>query len=472
MRCVCEKCGKEEVDGAKFCSVCGTKLAVTEEANPKQDSFCPKCGKEVGLAMKFCPFCGEKLPEKKKLCKSCGAEADGKFCEKCGAPLPESGESVSQAETQDEKCKLSAEKRHCAYRRITAKYVVPSLYFLSLFFSCLFCFLIKSVSISGGEKTGNNFTVFYFLGECYRSVVSFPKPTAAFVVTTIFVSLMLVGVSAAFIVALIRYFASVINGKKFDFAPIFIVSIFCCAVGYFALKNISACILTNNLGVSGGIKLTATGRVGLILSASFGFVAYVLQTTLETRSVGDVAPFVASIATKLSVAATSIVSVIVASGYDVVFNQMSASALSSKKSLFTSFGALLAFSDGSKPYAETFLSVSDSLTTKTAFGFFFKLAFILFVVATVVLTIASVNKKELRMPAFIFSLLSVLVGIGLIIVSSLWTAECVRYYNSSTIVCSASFPRTITAFVFAVVSAMLSFVSLLVEFSGEKKTSA
>ena len=471
MRCVCEKCGKEEVGGAKFCSVCGTKLAVTEEATPKQDSFCPKCGKEVGLAMKFCPFCGEKLPEKKELCPNCGAEADGKFCEKCGAPLPESGESGSRAETQDEKCKLSAEKRHCAYRRITDKYIVPSLYFLALFFSCLFCFLIKSVSISGGEKTGNNFTVFYFLGECYRNVVSFPKPTAAFVVTTIFVSLMLVGVSVAFIVALIRYFASVISGKKFDFAPIFVVSIFCCAVGYFALKNISACILAIN-GVLGGIKLTATGRVGLVLSASFGFVAYVLQTTLETRPVGDVAPFVARIATKLTVAATSIVSVIVASGYDVVFNQINVSALSSKKSLFTSFGALLAFSDGSKPYAETFLSVSDSLTTKTALGFFFKLAFILFVVATVVLTIASVNKKEIRMPAFIFSLLSVLVGIGLIIVSSLWTTECVRYYNSSTIVCSASFPRTITAFVLAVVSAMLSFVSLLVESSGEKKTIA
>lgn len=471
MRCVCEKCGKEEVGGAKFCSVCGTKLAVTEEANLKQDSFCPKCGKEVGLAMKFCPFCGEKLPEKKKLCKSCGAEADGKFCEKCGAPLLENGESVSQAETQDEKCKLSAQRRHCEYRRITAKYVVPSLYFLALFFSCLFCFLIKSVSISSGEKTGNNFTVFYFLGECYRSVVSFPKPTAAFVVTTVFVSLMLVGVSAAFIVALIRYLASVISGKKFDFAPVFVVSVFCCAVGYFALKNISACILANN-GVLGGIKLTATGRVGLVLSASFGFVAYVLQTTLETRPVGDVAPFVARIATKLSVAATSIVSVIVASGYDVVFNQMNVSALHSKKSLFTSFGALLAFSDGSKSYAETFLSVSDSLTTKTALGFAFKLAFILFVVATVVLTIASANKKELRIPSFVFSLLSVLVGIGLIIVSSLWTAECVRYYNSSTIVCNASFPRTITAFVFAVVSAMLSFVSLLVEFSGEKKTSA
>lgn len=471
MRCVCEKCGKEEVGGAKFCSVCGTKLAVTEEATPKQDSFCPKCGKEVGFAMKFCPFCGEKLPEKKMHCKSCGAEADGKFCEKCGAPLLENGESVSQAETQDEKCKLSARRRHCAYRRITAKYVVPSLYFLALFFSCLFCFLIKSVSVSGGEKTGNNFTVFYFLGECYRSVVSFPKPTAAFVVTTVFVSLMLVGVSAAFIVALIRYFASVINGKKFDFAPIFVVSIFCCAVGYFALKNISACILANN-GVLGGIKLTAAGRVGLILSASFGFVAYVLQTTVETRPVGDVAPFVARIATKLSVAATSIVSVIVASGYDVVFNQMNVSALPSKKSLFTSFGALLAFSDGSKPYAETFLSVSDSLATKTALGFAFKLAFILFVVATVVLTIASANKKELRMSAFIFSIFSVLVGIGLIIVSSLWTAECVRYYNSSTIACSASFPRTITAFVLAVVSAMLSFVSLLVEFSGEKKTTA
>lgn len=263
MRCICEKCGKEEVGGAKFCSVCGTKLAVTEEATPKQDSFCPKCGKEVGFAMKFCPFCGEKLPEKKMHCKSCGAEADGKFCEKCGAPLIENGESVSQAETQDEKCKLSARKRHCEYRRITAKYVVPSLYFLSLFFSCLFCFLIKSVSISGGEKTGNNFTVFYFLGECYRSVVSFPKPTAAFVVTTVFVSLMLVGVSATFIVALIRYFASVISGKKFDFAPLFVVSIFCCAVGYFALKNISACILANN-GVLGGIKLTATGRVGLV----------------------------------------------------------------------------------------------------------------------------------------------------------------------------------------------------------------
>lgn len=51
---ICNSCGNENGDNAKFCVECGEKL----QESPK---FCPECGIELVNQPKFCPECGEKI---------------------------------------------------------------------------------------------------------------------------------------------------------------------------------------------------------------------------------------------------------------------------------------------------------------------------------------------------------------------------------------------------------------------------
>lgn len=51
---ICQKCGNENGDNAKFCIECGEKLQVS----PK---ICPECGTELVNQPKFCPECGNKI---------------------------------------------------------------------------------------------------------------------------------------------------------------------------------------------------------------------------------------------------------------------------------------------------------------------------------------------------------------------------------------------------------------------------
>jgi Double zinc ribbon len=51
----CSNCGKELPDGARFCSECGTMVAVEEEKKPE---FCINCFAELSKDAKFCLQCG------------------------------------------------------------------------------------------------------------------------------------------------------------------------------------------------------------------------------------------------------------------------------------------------------------------------------------------------------------------------------------------------------------------------------
>lgn len=87
---ICNKCGTEFEDGAKFCPECGEKVALPELGK------CPSCGAQNSDSAKFCRECGAALnvqlpastvkPDK-FVCQACGAEiSEGvKFCSNCGA---------------------------------------------------------------------------------------------------------------------------------------------------------------------------------------------------------------------------------------------------------------------------------------------------------------------------------------------------------------------------------------------------
>lgn len=78
---LCPSCSAANPEGAKFCTVCGSKLG----------KECPSCGGAIGLDTKFCPNCGANVQEEErkssiKNCPQCSNECavSAKFCTECG----------------------------------------------------------------------------------------------------------------------------------------------------------------------------------------------------------------------------------------------------------------------------------------------------------------------------------------------------------------------------------------------------
>lgn len=78
---LCPSCSAYNPEGAKFCTVCGSKLG----------KECPNCNAPIGNDTKFCPNCGANVQEEEKkssvkTCPECSTECpvDGKFCAECG----------------------------------------------------------------------------------------------------------------------------------------------------------------------------------------------------------------------------------------------------------------------------------------------------------------------------------------------------------------------------------------------------
>ena len=90
----CTNCGKELIEGAKFCLECGTKVVIPIE-NPVLT--CSGCGKELVAGAKFCLECGAKVDAHNDnmvlVCGNCGAipREGKKFCSKCGADVSVTG---------------------------------------------------------------------------------------------------------------------------------------------------------------------------------------------------------------------------------------------------------------------------------------------------------------------------------------------------------------------------------------------
>lgn len=59
----CPKCGAPAAPGARFCSVCGSPLAVPQQAANQAPTpkFCASCGAELTPGAKFCTSCGAKI---------------------------------------------------------------------------------------------------------------------------------------------------------------------------------------------------------------------------------------------------------------------------------------------------------------------------------------------------------------------------------------------------------------------------
>lgn len=104
----CTNCGNELKPGQKFCTKCGTPVAVAATATESKSigASCTNCGNTLKAGQKFCTKCGSPVvaTEAKSApqqaagiqCPSCGKalKPGQKFCTGCGAQIPqaESGE--------------------------------------------------------------------------------------------------------------------------------------------------------------------------------------------------------------------------------------------------------------------------------------------------------------------------------------------------------------------------------------------
>ena len=62
---ICENCGAELKEGARFCQECGNKVETPKE----KANFCPNCGNELTSGEDFCSECGIKIDSKHSMIK-------------------------------------------------------------------------------------------------------------------------------------------------------------------------------------------------------------------------------------------------------------------------------------------------------------------------------------------------------------------------------------------------------------------
>ena len=93
---VCNNCGAQIREGAKFCRNCG--------AEADNGKCCPSCGNRLKPNSLFCGVCGKQISENKEYktyCKKCGEELKygALFCNYCGTPA--NGEAKEEAHVEN-----------------------------------------------------------------------------------------------------------------------------------------------------------------------------------------------------------------------------------------------------------------------------------------------------------------------------------------------------------------------------------
>ncbi|MBN1922740.1 MAG: zinc ribbon domain-containing protein [Anaerolineae bacterium] len=109
---VCEHCGSDNKESAKFCRQCGSP--VQQSSTPDGMTRCPQCSALVRIGARFCRLCGATLNSasaQPKVCPQCHEpiSANSRFCRHCGSAL------LSNSEPRCAKCQrpLRPNARFC-----------------------------------------------------------------------------------------------------------------------------------------------------------------------------------------------------------------------------------------------------------------------------------------------------------------------------------------------------------------------
>lgn len=65
MTAICENCGAQIIDGAKFCQECGSEIKRDNPPEKEEIKFCENCGNELAQNEAFCSQCGANIHDPK-----------------------------------------------------------------------------------------------------------------------------------------------------------------------------------------------------------------------------------------------------------------------------------------------------------------------------------------------------------------------------------------------------------------------
>ncbi len=147
----CKKCGKEEVDGAIYCSGCGARL---DGKIP-----CKSCGELNAGDNAYCIFCGTRM-DGKRVCLNCGTAHEGTFCPACG----------QKEEKETDKPQKQKEKQGGLFKKI-CDVVGGGAAMLGVLFAMIFVFFIGlGLFVEGQEGAVEEMTIFHYFGEAYKEI--------------------------------------------------------------------------------------------------------------------------------------------------------------------------------------------------------------------------------------------------------------------------------------------------------------
>ena len=289
----CKYCRTENIEGAVFCSQCGTRI--------DGKKACKSCGKLNAETNVYCNYCGIRL-DGKTICRSCGTAYTGHFCPKCGLKHAESAATAAVPTAAPRGTAINGAVRRPAAAQ-TLRTIQTSLLFGAIVLMLLFSFFI-GISVSPDGKNWASIGVFGFLIDCWDDfTLLFEKlaetfelviyPEAYFAIYFPFICIA-IAYAANFIVnivyatlATVQYAKNIgrndVSLKKYLIPPV---------VSTLVALVLPKILMFNASANSGGLEsetlfvaLNAAATAEIVLVAVFAAAAFVFECLLNGKAV-------------------------------------------------------------------------------------------------------------------------------------------------------------------------------------------
>ncbi|MBQ7374278.1 MAG: zinc ribbon domain-containing protein [Clostridia bacterium] len=266
----CKKCGAPLIEGALYCSKCGTR---------QDDKIaCKYCGKDIPNDSVFCSFCGKRV-DGKEICLNCGVAFEGDFCHACGNAKKSKNKESENVESYPQK---PANTGLSDKTKSVLNVVKQSLLYSAICVTFICCFLVSLVSYYkvDGERIKETVgsTSFYFLIESFIDVGEHLKEVDVFVeyengmwlnagLMAGTVAVIMLTSIVSFIIASVKFFSAVSSKKTVSLGKLASIT---------AIINLSALIFLRSILLADSADTTVKLSFGAVPVIEIVFVAILL----------------------------------------------------------------------------------------------------------------------------------------------------------------------------------------------------
>ena len=459
----CKKCGADLPEGGIYCSVCG-------ERNDGKKT-CPKCGKPIDENTVFCTYCGERV-DGKRICPKCGAVSDGNFCNSCGEPLEESEmkDEVAATETPTQNGFKFAE-----IFRINGVNCLPSiLALLGLLLMAIFSFFVgfNAFTETDGEKTVENWSVFYFLSEIYNQSAN-DGILINKIIGSIFAIIILCVPTGVFIFASFdfasKYVLDINRDKNTNLIKLSFITLAVFSVSVLVL--FSRCALSGTLFSFGEIEskgasqLNAFCYLGMILPfVMFVFSLLAKLATAENKWKYIKRKDIAMSFSGILIIILLLVSVVLMSRYPLVISVNDSYHYGTARITFYSFFNIINIKE--------IQSLSDEILSLAVIGDLSYIAFAALFIEAVSSVIKLIRNEDSEINGLLFvTLLEMLLAIANLVNSSVFLQKLTKILTESNkdsstdkiLQFQASFPSAIVVLVLSIISFIIAIICMSIK---------